>query len=70
MIVIVDPEIEPRPNSFVIALNNKSLMLRKLVKESGKQYLQPLNQLFQQEPVTANTRFYGVVKAVLQETFQ
>lgn len=67
MIVLVDPEVESKANSFVIAFNNKTLMLRKLVRESGKKYLQPLNQLFQQEPVMPKTRFYGVVRAVLEE---
>lgn len=69
MLVIVDPEVTPKANSFVVASNNKAPMLRKLVQESGKQYLQPLNRLFQQELVTNKTKFHGVVRAVLQEEF-
>jgi SOS-response transcriptional repressor LexA len=67
MIVIVDPEVAPKPNSFVITSHNKVPMLRKLVQEGTQQYLQPLNQLFQQELVNSKTKFHGVVKAILQE---
>jgi len=69
MLIIVDPEIRPHVNSFVIASNNKIPMLRKLIQESGKQYLQPLNRLFQQEVVNNKTKFYGVVRAALEEEF-
>jgi SOS-response transcriptional repressor LexA len=67
MIIIVDPEVAPNANSFVVASNNKDFMLRKLVHDSGKKYLQPLNRLFEQEVVTSKTKFHGVVKAILQE---
>lgn len=70
MIIIVDPEVAPKANSFVVISNNKVPMLRKLVHEGGKKYLQPLNQLFQQELVTTKTKFHGVVRAVLQENFE
>ncbi len=69
MIIIIDPEADVKPNAFVIASNNKVPMLRKLVKEGGKQYLQPLNPLFQQEEVSKKTKIHGVVRAVLQEEF-
>ncbi|MBS0289774.1 MAG: helix-turn-helix domain-containing protein [Proteobacteria bacterium] len=67
-IVIVDPEVTPKANNYVIAMND-SPILRKLVQEAGKQYLQPLNRLFQQQLVTTKTKFFGVVRALLQEEF-
>lgn len=69
MIVIVDPEAPLKPNSFVIASHDKVPMLRKFVEDSGKKYLQPLNQLFKQELVTNKVKLHGVVRAVLQEEF-
>ena len=69
-LVIVDPEVTPKSNSFVVASVNKIPMLRKLVQDSGKQYLQPLNRLFQQELVTNKTKFHGVVRAILQEELE
>lgn len=69
MIVIVDPEISPKPNSFVVASNNKETVLRKFVHEGTKKYLQPLNRLFQQEIVSNKTKVHGVVRVILQEEF-
>lgn len=69
MIVIVDPEAPVKPNSFVVASQDKTPMLRKLVEDSGKKYLQPLNHLFQQSVVTSKVKLHGVVRAVLQEEF-
>lgn len=68
-IIIVDPEVTPTSNSFVVASQNETPVLRKLVQESGKQYLQPLNSLFQQEDVNEKTQFHGVVRAILIEEF-
>ncbi|MBS0289299.1 MAG: helix-turn-helix domain-containing protein [Proteobacteria bacterium] len=68
-IIIVDPEVTPKPNSFVVVSHDGGLMLRKLVQDGGKQYLQPLNRLFQQETVNSKTKFYGVVRSILIEDF-
>lgn len=69
MVIIVDPEAEVKPNSFVIASNGDSPMLRKLVKDGHKQFLQPLNPLFQQEEAGKKCKVIGVVRSLLQEEF-
>lgn len=69
MIIIIDPEAEAKPNTFVIASIGNTPTLRKLVKDGNKQYLQPLNPLFPQEEVNKKVKVHGVVKALLQEEF-
>lgn len=66
-IVIVDPDLTPKSNNFVVVTTDNYPMLRKLVQDAGKQYLQPLNRLFQQEIVTQKTKFHGVVRAIQEE---
>ncbi len=68
-IVIIDPEAKLKPNSYVITTHNETTLLRKIVQDGSKRYLQPLNHLFQQEQVTDQTQFHGVVRALLLEEF-
>ena len=65
MVIIVEPELEPLPNDFVIAKNgSEESTFKQLVKDGSDWYLKPLNDRYPMKTFTADMRIVGVVRAV------
>lgn len=65
MIIIVEPELDPLPNDFVIIKNgNEEATFKQLVKDGPDWYLKPLNDRYPMKPFTPDMRIVGVVRAV------
>jgi SOS-response transcriptional repressor LexA len=65
MVIIVEPELDPLPNDFVIVKNgNEESTFKQLVKDGPDWYLKPLNDRYPIKPLTTDMRVVGVVRAV------
>lgn len=65
MVIIVEPELDPLPNDFVIVKNgNEESTFKQLVKDGSDWYLKPLNDRYPIKQLTADMRIVGVVRAV------
>lgn len=64
MLILVDPEEPVDPGDFCIArLNGDEFTFKKLIKDSGQVFLQPLNPQFPMMPCNENCRVVGKVVA-------
>ncbi|MGJ7582838.1 LexA family protein [Variovorax sp. RHLX14] len=60
--LIVEPEVEPQPGDYVIALNTQNeTTFKQLIKDNGELYLKPLNRRFPIKPL-GNAKIIGVVR--------
>lgn len=65
-IIVVEPEMEPKHGSYVIAKNgNNEATFKQLVQDGGVFYLKPLNPRYPLMPVDTNTCFCGVVREMV-----
>ena len=65
MVIIVEPELDPLPNDFVIVKNgSEESTFKQLVKDGPDWYLKPLNDRYPMKPLTSDMRIVGVVRAV------
>lgn len=65
MIIIVEPELDPLPNDFVIVKNgSEESTFKQLVKDGSDWYLKPLNDRYPMKAFAADMRVVGVVRAV------
>uniref|UniRef100_UPI0040397F40 LexA family protein n=1 Tax=unclassified Variovorax TaxID=663243 RepID=UPI0040397F40 len=61
-ILIVEPEMEPMPGDYVIAVNDASeTTFKQLVKDGGDLYLKPLNNRYPIKPL-GDAQVIGVVR--------
>lgn len=61
-LLIVEPEMEPQPNDFVIAKNGGDATFKQLVKDGPDWYLKPLNARYPMKQVLEGTHIVGVVR--------
>lgn len=63
MVILVDPEVEPRNGKLVVAkLDNESeATFKKLVIDAGRKFLKPLNPQYPMIPINGNCQIIGVV---------
>ncbi len=63
-IVIVDPDIEARNGSIVVAKleDNQEATLKRLVIDGPYRYLKPLNPIYQPIHINGNCHIVGVVR--------
>ena len=67
-VVIVDPEIEARPNDYVIAMNgDNEATFKQLIKDGPDFYLRPRNARYPIKPL-GNARIIGVVTGLQLES--
>lgn len=60
-VLIVEPDLEPMPNDYVIAVNgDHEATFKKLVKDGSDWYLMPLNPQFHTKPL-GDAKIIGVV---------
>ncbi|MDH0049648.1 LexA family protein [Comamonas terrigena] len=65
MVIIVEPELDPLPNDFVIVKNgNEESTFKQLVKDGSDWYLKPLNDRYPIKLLAPDMRIVGVVRAV------
>ncbi|CUA97816.1 hypothetical protein GL58_18675 [Comamonas testosteroni] len=65
MVIIVEPDLEPLPNDFVIAKNgSEESTFKQLVKDGADWYLKPLNERYPMKTFTSDMKIVGVVRAV------
>lgn len=65
MVIIVEPELDPLPNDYVIVKNgSEESTFKQLVKDGSDWYLKPLNDRYPMKPFTTDMRVVGVVRAV------
>ena len=65
MIIIVEPELDPLPNDFVIVKNgSEESTFKQLVKDGSDWYLKPLNDRYPMKAFATDMRVVGVVRAV------
>lgn len=64
MVLIIEPDMDPNPNDFVIAKNSDGeTTFKQLTKDGGDWYLKPLNDRYPIKPLGKAT-IVGVVRAV------
>lgn len=61
-LLIVEPEMDPQPNDFVIAKNGGDATFKQLVKDGADWYLKPLNSRYPMKQVLEGTHIVGVVR--------
>lgn len=67
-VIVVEPEMEPKHGSYVIAKNgDNEATFKQLVQDGGVYYLKPLNPRYPLLPVDANTCFCGVVREMVMK---
>jgi SOS-response transcriptional repressor LexA len=65
-IIIVEPEMQPNPGDYVIALNNiNQTTFKQLVQDDGDLYLKPLNPRYPIKPL-GEARVIGVVRELIK----
>jgi len=63
-IIIVDPDLEPRPGDYVVVANGAAeATFKQLVKDGGDWLLRPLNPQFQVQLLPPHYRIVGIVVA-------
>jgi SOS-response transcriptional repressor LexA len=64
MILIVEPDMDPQPNDYVIAKNQEGeTTFKQLVKDGPDWYLKPVNPRYPIKPLD-NSEIVGVIRAV------
>lgn len=63
MVILVDPEVEPRSGKLVVAKLEgvNEATFKKYVEDAGRKYLKPLNPQYQMTEIDGNCRIIGVV---------
>jgi SOS-response transcriptional repressor LexA len=63
MVILVDPEVEPRNGKLVVAKleGDNEATFKKYVVDAGRQYLKPLNPQYQMTEINGNCKIIGVV---------
>lgn len=65
MVLIVEPELDPLPNDFVVVKNgSEESTFKQLIKDGSDWYLKPLNDRYPLKSLTPDMRVVGVVRAV------
>lgn len=65
MIIIIEPELDPLPNDYIVAKNgSEETTFKQLVKDGGDWFLKPLNERYPMRLLTPEMRIMGVVRAV------
>jgi len=65
MIIIVEPDLDPRPGDYVIAKNGEDATFKKLIKDGSDYYLKPLNKDYKTKPL-GDGRIIGVVRETIR----
>lgn len=60
-VVIVDPIMEARAGAYVIVDHSGETLLRQIVDDAGRTFLQALNETYTRVPLEPNDRVRGVV---------
>ncbi|PWG61744.1 LexA family transcriptional regulator [Spiribacter halobius] len=70
-IVVVDPDVEPRHEHYVIALlpGSDAPTLKQLIVDGDQQYLRPRNDRYPIQPFPPGGRIIGVVRQAVQDFF-
>lgn len=68
-IIVVDPDVQPRPGSYVVVRldDSQQATFKQLVVDGGEQYLKPLNPRYPIMPVRERASFCGVVKQLVMD---
>lgn len=68
-IVVVDPQVEPKHEHFVVAQmpGSKRPTLKQLIIDGGRRCLRPANTRYPIEPLPDGTRILGVVRQAVQD---
>ncbi|EEP0472673.1 LexA family transcriptional repressor, partial [Salmonella enterica] len=63
MIILVDPEVEPRNGKLVVAKleGENEATFKKLVMDAGRKFLKPLNPQYPMIEINGNCKIIGVV---------
>lgn len=63
IVIIVEPDVEPKPGDFVIVRwNDEDATFKQLTRESGRYYLTPLNPRYPVVELPHDAVFCGVVR--------
>ena len=66
MVLIIEPELDPEPNDYVVARNGgNETTFKQLVKDGGDWYLKPLNPRYPVKPLGEST-IVGVLRGVVR----
>ena len=65
-IIVVEPDMEPQPGSYVIAKNGDDATFKQLVKDAGRWYLKPMNSQYPTIEMGNEYRVIGVVRQQVQ----
>lgn len=70
-LIFVNPDLIAEPGKFVVGClaGTTDFVFRKLIRESGKLYLEPLNPRFNIEPAPESLRLAGVVVSAAFDVF-
>jgi SOS-response transcriptional repressor LexA len=70
-IIIVEPDIEALPNHFVVARQgfDEEVTFKRLVRDGGRQFLQPLNPAFPTMELRDDAVICGVVREMVMRFF-
>ena len=68
-IIIVDPDVQPNPGSYVVVRleDSQQATFKQLVLDGGEQYLKPLNPRYPIMPVREHASFCGVVRQLVMD---
>lgn len=67
MLLIVEPELNPQHNDYVIVKNgSEETTFKQLIKDGGDWFLKPLNDRYPIKPLGKNT-IIGVVRGVTEQ---
>ena len=64
MILIVEPELDPQINDYVIAKNGDGTTFKQLIRDGGVWYLKPMNPRYPLKEIDEDTKIIGVVRSV------
>lgn len=64
MLILVDPDYEAAPGKLVVAklISSQEATFKKLVQDSGRLYLAPLNPVYPMIPITEDVQIIGAVR--------
>jgi SOS-response transcriptional repressor LexA len=60
--IVVEPDMDPQPGDFVIAINGEEATFKQLVKDGADWYLKPLNPRYPIKPLESPCKIIGVVR--------
>ncbi|OOH86291.1 hypothetical protein BMF29_08425 [Comamonas kerstersii] len=64
-LLIIEPELDPLPNDFVVVKNGSDeTTVKKLVRDGSDWYLKPSNDRYPIKKMTLDMRIIGVVRAM------